>query len=353
MKRGSLKLGHNRQIMPVNPRFAGDGQGNDLWGETPFLQRIDDPNVESNINIGAGGVTLDQELEGADDVLVNASRRDDVDKWAKCCEGVESGTSPTCPEVNCDRLPDDQFDRCSEYEACADGSTPVWNEATQTCDCAEGGGDDQMHQESFSRSYEGRDTNILTPHQARRNQRMINVIGRSSERKRAAANRRVRRAIRRGMEPGAEDLAILSGATDSDLSVFNLAEDSPHTRNMMGVNLGQHNQGTSGRPLNADEYKALESKLINEGGYTAGSPELYDAMAAADVGQMPRNIDIEAGKYMDNRTRRLYEKHGFGDGSTTSNRTRRLQGKLNRKGISEKKKKRLEKRIKNRAKRGK
>ena len=124
---------------------------------------------------------------------------------------------------------------------------------------------------------------------------------------------------------------------------------------MMGVDLGQYNQGASGRALNADEYRALESRLIKEGGFKADSPELYDAMKAADVGKMPRSVDIQSGKYMDNRTKRLYEKYGMDvpGGSTVSQGTKKLQGKLKRKGISANKKKRLEKRIKNRAKRGK
>ena len=356
MKRGSLKLGHNRQIKPIVTRFAGDGIDDIGWG-SPFHQEVTElekrPDVEDVTD-----QSIDINTDGQ--VIYNAETGEggspgvevDQEKSTNRCGYEVPWDDPQCVQY-AQLLEDRKTEPCKNFK-CPDGATPTVE--GDECKCMTEGGEGNLGKwdESFTKEHAGRETNILTPHQARRNQRMVNVIGRSAERKKAAANRRVRRALRRGGKPGPEDMAILSGATDSDLSVFNLAEDSPHTRNMMGVDLGQHNQGVAARPYSQEEFKALESKLINESGYEAGSAKLYDAMKAYEAGGAPK--DIKAGQYMDAKTRRMYEKYGMdvpGGGSTVSQGTRKLQGKLKRKGISAKKKARIQKRIDKRAKRGK
>ena len=212
MKRGSLKLGHNRQIKPIVTRFAGDGIDDIGWGDTPFLQRLEGDDVESNIDIGPEGVVYNELQAGDDPIDIAGTETEGVTNFKKCCPTYSqtpyTSTVPGCEGYNCDF--GGSGNACDEIEDCGEGLTKQLSDDGKSCRCVGTGGDDKTHQESMRLAYTDRDTNILTPHQARRNQRMINVMGRGVERKKAAANRRVRKAIRRGLEPGVEDLAILS-----------------------------------------------------------------------------------------------------------------------------------------------
>ena len=69
-------------------------------------------------------------------------------------------------------------------------------------------------------------THILNPREMRRNQRMMRIGSDGDERLIKKANKNIRQAIRRGQEPNANDLAIISGQALGNYDGLNMKQDS-------------------------------------------------------------------------------------------------------------------------------
>lgn len=165
-------------------------------------------------------------------------------------------------------------------------------------------------------------TNILTPREMRRNMRMTRFATDGAERLKKKANRNIRQAIRRGEEPDALDLKILSGEALGNLDGINIMQDSTGTTNLFTKQqTSAFQQNPGGETIDPKVYqKELDAQLTK---IEQGDVE-YDDMAAvmkaaeeatqASLGVGSKGqTGIEAGKYMTNRTKRTMRRNNVDD----------------------------------------
>jgi len=201
LPKGSLRLGHNRQIKPITTRFAGDGVDNDNYYSSGIKQISDENLGITEIGPGPGGMGANLSAN----IEPTMARYDKVEftagggkPFSECCpERTEIPyMSTTCEGVKCEWRDGD----------------PVITPGTSGVDESEALSSVTPGTEEF---------HALTPHELRRNRRGYGqVAGRASERNIEGANRRIRKAIRRGRPPSEDDLNILTfGASDPDMDL--------------------------------------------------------------------------------------------------------------------------------------
>ena len=284
----ALTLGHNRQIKPMTTRYAGDG-----LDSTPFKQgnRLDTDKIASGEHkvdftktpTGYSGNThieqVDAKYSGNEpgDFTAGGGK-----SFSECCpERTDTPYDSTvCPGVECAWAEDEP-------------GTP---------------GVDNTEDWSNTKTPGKEEYNTLTPHQIRRNNRGYGqVAGRSTQRNIDGANRRIRRAIRRGVEPSAADMRIVSTGN-------NLVDPN--------MNPYQYTPNTSGFGVEHDAYGGVATPPTEEDvmekakGMTQGVPGSaeYNADLIENMriikSSVPAGPQPPDGAHLDDKTIKLMKRKG-------------------------------------------
>lgn len=283
----------------------------------------------------------------------------------------------------------EKTDPCYQYKAgrlkCPEGTTLNPEGATpgnrDTC-CArasEGGeSGDISASESLEVNEPGTSMRPLTNREVRMNMRMINRGAAREGRLVAAANRRIRKAIRRGTPINPSDEAIVSGQALGQLDPnFNPYLHTSGSKSIYtGMQRGAQNFESGGRDDNYNaQVQSAADKMMAEKGYKKNADGKYDfgdmsqeegqkildqtisdAKASVDTSSgSGSGREIYAGQFLNDRTKRLARRKGFKSGGSLGNlasqndqlKAQKLQKKLDtNKEMSDKRRKRIQKRIK-------
>jgi len=161
-------------------------------------------------------------------------------------------------------------------------------------------------------------TNILTPREMRRNQRMVRLSSRGNEDAKRLANRNIRQAVRRGESPDQGDLDILSGKSLGNLDGVNVMQDSTGTTNLWTKQkTAAFQQNPGGEEMDPEVYQAelmKQAQTLSESG-DYGDGDMQKMMdEAAKLTKAGLNVgedgkQYEAGQYLTNRTRRTMKRY--------------------------------------------
>ena len=342
MRRSGMQLRSTTSTKPITTRFSSP-----LHQEnTPSVTRTD-----------TGDVQIDAEY------INQFDRSQDPNRPSS---GEGGGGSKPCPDID----PDLTWAEFSKLEC---GSHPCMTcnnsrcKDTEYCKKKAAGELDETETDqaigSVSQEVSTPRTNILTPRERRRNQRMLGGGARRNEGLIKGANRRIRRAIRAGRDPQAEDLRIVSGAALGNLEGINVAQDSTGTRSVFtGYQTNAFQQNPGGQVSEEDYNDQLEANvnmMKNDEKYLVdGKYDLDAIMRDAETktrSQFSSGADlskyVKEGQYLDDRTKRLMRRQGYdassGYGDLGSKKARRLQNKLKTNDrMSDRRRKRINRRIK-------
>ena len=214
-------------------------------------------------------------------------------------------------------------------------------------------------------------THILNPREMRRNQRMMRIGSDGDERLIKKANKNIRQAIRRGQEPNANDLAIISGQALGNYDGLNMKQDSSGYQDWFTGQQFKSVQtmpgGEMSEPENFNDLVRNKAKSLYEADPSKYANEAELLEAAEKATQRERTIlgdgtddRVKEGKYLNRKTRRLmenrnYDTSNFGEfgkrGKSQKRRDREkrqvtdLRKKASADNISQKKKDRLNRKI--------
>ena len=330
MKHGAIKIGHNGQIKPITSRFAGDGHGTPLHQDQQFTDETTNitgtANPTSYVVSGVNPGTVEAKYVPATGGSTSFTGMNDA-----CSEEYIAANGPeACKKLEGQMADDPCFGR--GYEKCSDGSSPVAIDGECKCLDQEAGPDQDVSM-SVSGDVDTPGFNVLTPHLARRNMRMISGSGRQLHRQINAANRRVRKAIRRGKPPSNTDMQILSGVTDTGWEGFDPNTMTAGGASLMGYRYKPHHGEASTRALTGDQIKNLvkAEMAANKGMREDEAAAIIQAQIdAGQYGGGSRSPQVEAGKFLDDRTKKLMKRRGYdipgGQIVTKRNKNRLDQG---------------------------
>jgi len=320
--------------------------------------------------------------EGEGGVTPNTTRTPAAKRWAECCKGVSGGTSPSCPDVNCDRAKDGDYDPCASKAPCPSGEQKQVSADGKSCNCVGTGESGEVSSsESLEVNEDGTSMRPLTNREVRMNQRMVDRSSARMQNDLNNANRRIRKAIRKGMPPLQSDLKMVSGESMGGLDPnFNPYLHTSGSKSIYtGVHRGAQNFESGGVNMNFnDEVQAAADKSMLAKGFEKNSDGKYfdpndpnkvieqsfldgvmkDAKASVNTAREERgSYTVKDGQYLNNKTKRKLRKSGYKEGDKfgqgtlgsledTSGRTRKLQQKA--KNASARKKERINRRIKRR-----
>lgn len=363
MKRAGINLRSTTRVAPQLTKYQSS---------SPLRQEeIEEAKVLSVGGEGNEQVSVLGEGSRGGDPSENTNKTDASKRWAKCCKGVSSGTSPTCPDVNCDRASDEDYDPCAGKKPCPDGSPGVAENGKCMCP-----GDKENFSGEVTGNYTSPGqmqplTHILNPREMRRNQRMMRIGSDGDERLIKKANKNIRQAIRRGQEPNANDLAIISGQALGNYDGLNMKQDSSGYQDWFTGQQFKSVQtmpgGEMSEPENFNDLVRNKAKSLYEADPSKYPDEASLLDAAEKATERERTIlgdgtddRVKEGKYLNRKTRKLmenrnYDTSNFGEfgkrGKSQKRRDREkrqvtdLRKKANADNISQKEKDRLNRKI--------
>ena len=345
MRRSGMQLRSTTSTKPITTRFS-----------SPLHQQVSQE---------GGDVVISAEYDG--DPVNDIDRSQDPNRPSS---GSGGGGSKPCPNID----PDLTWAEFSKLECDSHPCMTCENSRCVNTEYCKKKAAGELDEPGPSETEEARGrvdvdvstprTNILTPRERRRNQRMVAGGERRNESLIKGANRRIRRAIRAGREPSQGDLQIVSGAALGNLEGINIAQDSAGTRSIFTgyqTNAFQQNPGGQVDQQNYnDQLQENIERIKSDEKYIGddGRPDLDAIMA--DARSMTREnfegknvVDgyVRTGQYLDDRTKKILRRRGYdsssGYGDLGSEKARKLQNKLKRKGdqMSEKRKRRINRRI--------
>ena len=345
MRRSGMQLRSTTSTKPITTRFS-----------SPLHQEFDISTEGDNLIVSTEGDLQEQEGIPVD----RETDRVYADEEKACNEARRKKYFPNDPEgfkAECDGYKKSTI-------TCPDGAEPIINEAGDAvCPSTGGPGDEGQSQLKIPGGSTPR-TNILSPRELRMNMRMRQSASNRTRRLKAAANRNIRKELRKGQKPDQNDLRILSGEDLGDFRGINLFQDSSGTTSIFSKQKREaFQQNPGGKTMDPKSYVnelEIEAKRLRDQGFEGTSQELAN-MARSNVNA---NIEssgfefdsgIEAGQYLDDKTKRVMGKFGydtsaFGD-NAMNKRARKQTNRLNRrlknnKGMSAERKARIQRRIK-------
>lgn len=310
MKRTGVNLRSTTRVAPQLTKYQSSSP----------LHQEEDIEEAKVLSVGGEGneqVSVLGEGSRGGDPSENTNKNDASKRWAKCCKGVSSGTSPTCPDVNCDRASDEDYDPCAGKKPCPDGSPGVAENGKCMCP-----GDKETFSGEVTGNYTSPGemqplTHILNPREMRRNNRMLRIGSDGDERSIKKANKNIRQAIRRGQEPSENDLAIISGQALGNYDGLNMKQDSSGYRDWFTGQQYKSVQTNPGGEMGKDKnYNDLVRSAAED--LYAADPSKYpdeaSLLAAAEKATIQARTDgdgsdsrVAGGKYLSRRTRKLME----------------------------------------------
>ena len=356
MRRSGMQLRSTTRVAPQTTQYESS---------SPIQQAI----VEA-VYEGEGGVTPNTQLNKGGKT------------FRKCCPNGPNGKmSPTCPNYMCADAGDD-YDPCASKAPCADGKQKQVSADGKSCNCVGTGESGEVSSsESLEVNEPGTSMRPLTNREVRMNQRMVDRSSARMQNDLNNANRRIRKAIRKGMPPLESDLKMVSGESMGGLDPnFNPYLHTSGSKSIYtGVHRGAQNFESGGVNMNFnDEVQAAADKSMLAKGFEKNSDGKYfdpndpnkvieqsfldgvmkDAKASVNTAREERgSYTVKDGQYLNNKTKRKLRKSGYKEGDKfgkgtlgsledTSGRTRKLQQKA--KNASARKKERINRRIKRR-----
>ena len=354
MKRSGMQLRSTTRVAPQLTKYS-----------SPLHQEEDPAIIEASYDTGGGleNVELDRDYEGGGE-----------DNPAYLAHKEREKTDP-CYQYKAGRL------KCPEGMTLnPEGATPG-NRDTCCAKASEGGeSGDLSASENLEVNQPGTSMRPLTNREVRMNMRMINRGAAREGKLIAAANRRIRKAIRRGTPINPSDEAIVSGQALGQLDPnFNPYLHTSGSKSIYtGMQRGAQNFESGGRDENYNaQVQSAADKMMAEKGYKKNADGKYDfGNMSQEEGQkiLDQTIsdakasintssgsgsgrDIYAGQFLNDRTKRLARRKGFQSGGSLGNlvsqndqlKAQRLQNKLDTNTeMSDRRRKRIQKRIKKR-----
>ena len=353
MRRSGMQLRSTTSTKPITTRFSSPlHQEFDISteGDTLNISQTTGENIDGEVvpqDIGGGGGDPTPEQEKA-----NLEHYERQEREGVCYQFVEGSGSIHAGKCEAQGLVINPNAK-NRSECCM--TPPKTNETTNT-------GEAELKIPGGSTPR----TNILSPRELRMNMRMRQSASNRTRRLKAAANRNIRKALRKGQKPDQNDLRILSGEDLGDFRGINLFQDSSGTTSIFSKQKREaFQQNPGGQTIDPKSYVKeleIEAKRLRDAGFEGTSQELAN-MARSNVNA---NIEssgfefdsgVEAGQYLDDRTKKVMDKFGYDTsqfGENAMNRrakkqTNRLNRRLKRnKNMSEERKARIKRRIERR-----
>ena len=352
MRRSGMQLRSTTRVAPQTTQYESS---------SPINQN-DDAIVEAVYSGGEGNVELNRDYEGGGG-----------DDPAYIAHKEKEKTDP-CYQYKAGRL------KCPEGMTLnPEGATP--GNRDTCCSKATGEGGEVSASENLEVNKPGTSMRPLTNREVRMNQRMVDRSSARMQNDLNNANRRIRKAIRKGMPPLESDLKMVSGESMGGLDPnFNpYAHTSGSKSIYTGVHRGAQNFESGGVNMNFnDEVQAAADASMVAKGFEKNSEGKYidpndpskvieqsfldgvmkEAKASVNTDREERgSYTVKDGQYLNNKTKKKLRKSGYKEGDKfgqgnlgsledTSGRTRKLQQKA--KNASARKKERINRRIKRR-----
>ena len=362
MKRAGVNLRSTTRVAPQLTKYQGS---------SPFNQSNQSITVK-----GEGDEPVDIEGVVVNDTTGGSTPRPSNPDFKPNAEG----TNLACTEARSKKFfPNDPegFDAdCNRYLkstiTCNDGAEPIIDENGEP-KCP-GGKSEDISNVTGNYTSPGQMqplTHILNPREMRRNQRMMRIGSDGDERLIKKANKNIRQAIRRGQEPNANDLAIISGQALGNYDGLNMKQDSSGYQDWFTGQVFKSVQtmpgGEMSEPENFNDLVRNKAKSLYEADPSKYANEAELLEAAEKATERERTIlgdgtddRVKEGKYLNRKTRRLmenrnYDTSNFGEfgkrGKSQKRRDREkrqvtdLRKKASADNISQKKKDRLNRKI--------
>ena len=283
----ALTLGHNRQIKPMTTRYAGDG-----LDSTPFKQ----------------GDRLDTDKIRTGEHPIEFTKTPTGHSGSTNIPTVLASLTPQYPGSEefqaafkaCKEDPD-----CDEFEFKGDFYNTDEAPPNKTPGTP---GVDNTEDWSNTKTPGKEEYNTLTPHQIRRNNRGYGqVAGRSTQRNIDGANRRIRRAIRRGVEPSAADMRIVSTGNNLVDPNMNPYQYTPNTSGF-GVEHDAYG-GVATPPTEEDVMEKAKSMTQGVPGSAEYNADLIENMRIIKS-SVPAGPQPPDGAHLDDKTIKLMKRKG-------------------------------------------
>jgi len=358
MKRSGMQLRSTTRVAPELTKYS-----------SPFHQE-DDAIIEANIG-------------GDPEITPNTNLNEGGRTFRKCCPRYSktpyTSTVEGCNGYQCKFADEGDYDPCASKAPCADGKQKQVSADGKSCNCVGTGESTTIDaSESLEVNEPGTSMRPLTNREVRMNMRMINRGAAREGKLVAAANRRIRKAIRRGTPINPSDEAIVSGQALGQLDPnFNPYLHTSGSKSIYtGMQRGAQNFESGGRDENYNaQVQSAADKMMAEKGYKKNADGKYDfgnmsqeegqkildqtisdAKASVDTSLgSGSGRNIYAGQFLNDRTKRLARRKGFQSGGSLGNlasqndqlKAQRLQNKLDTNTeMSDKRRARIQKRIK-------
>lgn len=367
MKRAGINLRSTTRVAPQLTKYQSS---------SPLRQEeIEEAKVLSVGGEGNEKVSVLGEGSRGGDPSENTNRTDAGEKFAKCCPRYSktpyTSTVSGCGNYPCEFSDDDDYNPCASKKPCPDGSPGVPENGKCMCP-----GDKENFSGEVTGDYTSPGqmqplTHILNPREMRRNQRMMRIGSDGDERLIKKANKNIRQAIRRGQEPNANDLAIISGQALGNYDGLNMKQDSSGYQDWFTGQQFKSVQtmpgGEMSEPENFNDLVRNKAKSLYEADPSKYPDEASLLEAAEKATERERTIlgdgtddRVKEGKYLNRKTRKLmenrnYDTSNFGEfgkrGKSQKRRDREkrqvtdLRKKANADNISQKEKDRLNRKI--------
>tara|TARA_R100001480_G_scaffold115599_2_gene115652 strand:+ start:2466 stop:3524 length:1059 start_codon:yes stop_codon:yes gene_type:complete len=211
MKRSGTQLRSTTRVAPQLTKYSSPLHQDDAQVDASFPG---DQTSEPNTQLNEGGKT-----------------------FRKCCPNGPNGKmSPTCPNYMCADAGDD-YDPCASKEPCPSGKKKQVSADGKTCNCvSDSPGGEVVETGNISQEIDPQQQGILTNREVRMNQRMVDSGARRTQRNIQRANRRIRKAIRKGLPISQQDQDIVSGQSlgslDDNVNIYR------HTRGSRSIYTG-------------------------------------------------------------------------------------------------------------------
>jgi len=348
MRRSGMQLRSTTSTKPITTRFSSP-----LHQEFDISTDGDTLNIsQSNMEGGEGKDLVKEPSEGGGGKLYEGHLAK-IEKYNDKCYQYRSPRPDGLTTLECKK----QFPECP---------TAVFDPSSPSCCKCPGDEKETINTGEAELKIPGGSTprtNILSPRELRMNMRMRQSASNRTRRLKAAANRNIRKALRRGQKPDQNDLRILSGEDLGDFRGINLFQDSSGTTSIFSKQKREaFQQNPGGQTIDPKSYVKeleIEAKRLRDQGFEGTSQELAN-MARSNVNA---NIEssgfefdsgVEAGQYLDDRTKKVMDKFGydtsqFGD-NAMNRRARKQTNRLNRrlkrnKNMSAERRARIKRRI--------
>lgn len=289
MKRAGMNL---RSTTGIQPQLSNVQSSPFKQAPVPQVTMGDNGEVQANLDTPA--------------VPPTEPTTGDDGSFGRACKGINDGSTQvdtvTGKKIKCTRSTDPNY------------TPPVTTEGTEGTEATSDVGTGRVEGPGGTTPR----TNILTPREMRRNQRMVRLSSRGNEDAKRLANRNIRQAVRRGESPDQGDLDILSGKSLGNLDGINVMQDSTGTTNLWTKQkTAAFQQNPGGEEMDPEVYQAelmKQAQTLSESG-DYGDGDMQKMMdeaakltkAGLNVGEDGKQYD--AGQYLTNRTRRTMKRY--------------------------------------------